>query len=125
GLETFWDVASYFAVNISSPNTPGLRDLQAPEPLDARLARLTATRARLVDQGKVKRPVVIKLSPDIAEEDLPAVVERLLAHSVDGIAVSTSTLSCVGLSDAIARESGGLSGQPLFHRSTAMLARIC
>jgi dihydroorotate dehydrogenase len=124
GLETFWDVASYFAVNISSPNTPGLRDLQAPEALDALLARLMATRARLIDQGKAKRPLVIKLSPDIAEEDLPAIVERLLAHSVDGIAVSNTTLARVGLSDTLAREAGGLSGRPLFHRSTAMLARI-
>lgn len=124
GLESFWDVASYFAVNISSPNTPGLRDLQAPEALDALLARLMATRGRLVDQGKPKRPVVIKLSPDIAEEDVPAIADRLLAHCIDGIAVSNTTLSRPGLSDPAAREAGGLSGRPLFHRSTAMLARI-
>jgi dihydroorotate dehydrogenase len=124
GLETFNDVASYFTVNISSPNTPGLRDLQAPEALDALLTRLTQTRARLADQGKPRRPIVVKLSPDIAEEDLPAIVARLVAHAVDGIAVSNTTLSRAGLTDPAAREAGGLSGRPLFHRSTAMLARV-
>ena len=124
GLETFNDVASYFTVNISSPNTPGLRDLQAPEALDALLTRLTQTRARLADQGKPRRPIVVKLSPDIAEDDLPAIVAHLVAHAVDGIAVSNTTLSRRGFTDPAAREAGGLSGRPLFHRSTAMLARV-
>ena len=124
GLETFNDVVSYFTVNISSPNTPGLRDLQAPGALDALLSRLMAARMRLVEQGGRRRPIIVKLSPDITEEDLPAIVERLVAHTVDGIAVSNTTLSRTGLSDPAAREAGGLSGRPLFHRSTAMLARI-
>jgi dihydroorotate dehydrogenase len=124
GLETFNDIASYFTVNISSPNTPGLRDLQAPAALDALLTRLMHARARLADRGKPRRPIVVKLSPDIAEEDLPAIVARLVAHAVDGIAVSNTTLSRAGLTDRAAREAGGLSGRPLFHRSTAMLARV-
>jgi dihydroorotate dehydrogenase len=124
GLETFNDIASYFTVNISSPNTPGLRDLQAPEALDALLTRLMQTRARLADQGKSRRPIVVKLSPDITEEDLPAIGARLVAHAVDGIAVSNTTLSRAGLTDPAGREAGGLSGRPLFHRSTAMLARV-
>ncbi len=124
GIETFYDVASYFTVNISSPNTPGLRDLQAPAGLDALLSRLVTARARLAGQGKPRRPIVVKLSPDIAEEDLAAVIERLTAHAVDGIAVSNTTLSRAGLMDPAAREAGGLSGRPLFHRSTAMLARV-
>ncbi len=124
GLTTFYDVASYFTVNISSPNTPGLRDLQAPAALDALLSRLMAARARLAGQGGRKRPIVVKLSPDIAEDDIAAIVERLVAHAVDGIAVSNTTLARTGLSDPSAREAGGLSGRPLFHRSTAMLARF-
>jgi len=124
GIETFNEVASYFAINISSPNTPGLRDLQAPEALDALLARVMAARARLADQGKPRRPIVVKLSPDIAEEDIAAIAARLVAHAIDGIAVSNTTLSRPGLTDAAAREAGGLSGRPLFHRSTAMLARV-
>jgi dihydroorotate dehydrogenase len=125
GIETFNALASYFVVNISSPNTPGLRDLQAPAALDALLARVMQARAGLVAAGAPRRPIVVKIAPDIAEADLPAIVERLLAHAVDGIAVSNTTLARPGLRDAaMAKEAGGLSGRPLFHRSTVMLARV-
>jgi dihydroorotate dehydrogenase len=124
GLEAFYDVASYFTVNISSPNTPGLRDLQAPAALDQLLRRLMQARAKCVAEHKPSRPIVIKLSPDVAEEDLDEIVRCLLAHGVDGIAVSNTTLARRGLSDAAAREAGGLSGRPLFHRSTVMLAKV-
>lgn len=124
GLEAFYDLASYFTVNISSPNTSGLRDLQAPAALDELLSRVMAARAALVETGKPKRPVVVKIAPDIAEADIAPVTERLLAHAVDGIAVSNTTLARDGLTDANARETGGLSGRPLFHRSTVMLARV-
>jgi dihydroorotate dehydrogenase len=124
GIETFYDVASFFTINISSPNTPGLRDLQAPAALDELLGRVMAAREQLVQSGKPKRPVVVKLAPDIAEADLEPIAERLLAHAVDGIAVSNTTLARDGLIDANAREVGGLSGRPLFHRSTVMLARV-
>ncbi len=125
GLETFNALASYFAVNISSPNTPGLRDLQAPAALDALLGRVMAAREKLVAGGAPKRPIVVKIAPDIAEADLPAIVERMIAHNVDGIAVSNTTLARTGLRDQItAREAGGLSGRPLFHRSTVTLARV-
>jgi dihydroorotate dehydrogenase len=125
GLETFVDVASYLTVNISSPNTPGLRDLQAPAALDELLSRLMEARANLASKGKRAPPIVVKLSPDIAEDDLDAIIARLVARKVDGIAVSNTTLSRRGLTDAAAaREAGGLSGRPLFHRSTVMLARV-
>jgi len=124
GLATFYDVASYFTVNISSPNTPGLRDLQAPAALDELLGRVMRERERLVTQGKPSRPIVVKIAPDIAEDDMPAICERLVQHRVDGIAVSNTTLSRPGLTEAAQREAGGLSGRPLFPRSTAMLARV-
>jgi dihydroorotate dehydrogenase len=124
GLETFFDVASYFMVNVSSPNTPGLRDLQAPAALDQLLRRLMESRARLVAGGRRSKPIVVKLSPDLTEFDLGAIVELLVAHRVDAIAVSNTTLSRRWLSDPCAREAGGLSGRPLFHRSTAMLAKV-
>ncbi len=125
GLETFNDVASYFTVNISSPNTPGLRDLQAPAALDELLGRIMAARATLVRERKPRRPIIVKIAPDIAEADLEPIVARLVAHAVDGIAVSNTTLSRNGLRDqAGAKESGGLSGRPLFHRSTVVLARV-
>jgi dihydroorotate dehydrogenase len=122
GLEAFYDVASYFTVNISSPNTPGLRDLQAPAALNELLTRVMSVRKRIVAQGRPRRPVVVKIAPDIAEADLPAIAQQLQSHAVDAIAVSNTTLARPGVT--IKTESGGLSGRPLFHRSTAMLARI-
>jgi dihydroorotate dehydrogenase len=124
GLEAFYDVASYFTVNISSPNTPGLRDLQAPAELARLLRRLMEARTKRIAEHKPSRPIVIKLSPDIADEDLPGIVQCLVAHGVDGIAVSNTTLARRGLSDAAAREAGGLSGRPLFQRSTVLLAKV-
>jgi dihydroorotate dehydrogenase len=125
GLETFNRFASVFTVNISSPNTPGLRDLQAPAALDALLTRIMAARAKMVAEGQPLRPIIVKIAPDIAEDDLAPIVERLMAHRVDGIAVSNTTLARAGLSDGkTAAEAGGLSGRPLFHRSTVVLARV-
>lgn len=124
GIETFYAVASYFTVNISSPNTPGLRDLQAPAALDELLGRVMAARAAQVAKGLGDRPVIVKIAPDIAEDDIPEIVARLVAHQVDGIAVSNTTLSRAGLKDSHRSEAGGLSGKPLFGRATAMLARI-
>lgn len=122
GIEVFAPVASYITVNISSPNTPGLRDLQAPAQLGALLERIMAARER---QSGRKVPIVVKLAPDIAEEDLPAIVSQLIAHSVDGIAVSNTTLTRTGVAGARhAAEPGGLSGRPLFQRATVMLARV-
>ena len=125
GIETFNAVASYFTVNISSPNTPGLRDLQAPAELDKLLARVMAARDALVGAGQPRRPVVVKLAPDVAEQELPAIVERLMAHQVDGIALSNTTLARDHLGgNSRAAESGGLSGRPLFNRATRALARV-
>lgn len=124
GLQTFYDVASYFTVNISSPNTPGLRDLQAPAALDELLGRIMEARAKLVAEGKLKHPVIVKIAPDVAVEDLPAIADRFKAHNVDGIAVSNTTLSRTGSTSPAAKEGGGMSGRPLFHRSTVMLARV-
>ena len=125
GIERFQDLADYFMVNISSPNTPGLRDLQAPAALDFLLSRVLEARDLQAEQTGDRRPVAVKIAPDVAEADLPAICERLLAHNVDAIAVSNTTLARpAGLDPALGREAGGLSGRPLFARSTAMLARV-
>ncbi|HJU31651.1 MAG TPA: quinone-dependent dihydroorotate dehydrogenase [Hyphomicrobiaceae bacterium] len=124
GIRCFYDVAAYFTVNISSPNTPGLRDLQAPAALDDLLERVLAERALFIDAGKPRRPVVVKLAPDIAEADLEPIVAVLAKRGVDGIAVGNTTLSRRGVGGTHAGEAGGLSGRPLFHRSTVALARV-
>lgn len=124
GMQAFWPVASYFTVNISSPNTPGLRDLQAPAALDELLGRLMKTRSRLAKGGR-SVPVIVKIAPDVAEEDVEPICSRLMAHGVDGIAVANTTLRRAGLKNAkTGAEAGGLSGAPLFERSTIMLGRI-
>ncbi|MDX2307057.1 MAG: quinone-dependent dihydroorotate dehydrogenase [Hyphomicrobium sp.] len=124
GLRAFYDVASMFTVNISSPNTPGLRDLQAPAALDELLGRLMAARRELVDAGNPLRPIAVKIAPDIAEDDIAPIVARLVEYKVEAIAVSNTTVARTNLASAHARETGGLSGRPLFHRATVMLARI-
>lgn len=124
GLETFYDVANLFTVNISSPNTPGLRDLQAPEALEDLLSRLMTARAKLIAGGKPKKAIVVKIAPDISEADLPATVDALVRHGVDGIAVSNTTLSRAHLTSPARSEQGGVSGRPLFHRATVTLARV-
>lgn len=125
GLETLFPVADYFTINISSPNTPGLRDLQAPKELDSLLSRLMAKRQELVQSGAPTRPITVKLSPDIADDDIAPICERLLAHDVDGIIVSNTTLERSGLhAGPHTKETGGLSGAPLYERSTRLLARV-
>ena len=96
GIERMAPVASYFTINISSPNTPGLRDLQAPEALDALLVRVQDARTAL--EGKVP-PLLVKLAPDLADADLPEVVGVILVHGADGIVVSNTTLAREGLRD--------------------------
>ncbi len=126
GLDVFSDVADYIVVNISSPNTAQLRDLQAPDALDTLLKRLMVRREQLADAGRRRPPMVVKLAPDIAEADLPLIVERLLHHAVDGISVSNTTIARDTVAnEPLASEAGGLSGAPLFDRATRMLAQVC
>lgn len=125
GLDVFSSLADYLVVNISSPNTAQLRDLQAPDALDALLSRLSARRTEMAARGEALPPLVVKLAPDIADDDLPLIVERLMAHAVDGIAVSNTTIARDKVAgEPLADEAGGLSGAPLFERSTRMLARV-
>lgn len=123
GVERFAALASYFTVNISSPNTPGLRDLQAPKALDELLERVMDARDRIAETGR-RIPVLVKLSPDNAEEDLPSIVETLMVRKVDGVIVSNTTLARDRVQGSRWKdEAGGLSGRPLFNRSTRVLAR--
>jgi dihydroorotate dehydrogenase len=122
GIKRMAEVTSYFTINISSPNTPGLRDLQAPEALDSLLERVQEARAAL---PRKPPPLLVKLAPDLADEDLPEVVRVIVARGVDGIVVTNTTLARDGLRDrAFAAESGGLSGRPLFARATRMMALV-
>lgn len=119
GVRVFAAYADYLAINISSPNTPGLRSLQSREMLEELLDRVMPARP-----AGVKTPIFLKISPDLPDEELAEAVAVALRHKVDGLIVSNTTLSREGLRSANAPEAGGLSGAPLFHRSTVMLARV-
>lgn len=125
GIRTFYDVARYFTANISSPNTPGLRDLQAKESLHALLSAVLAARAEEAARSGRQVPVFLKVAPDLTEEGLDDIAEVALAHPLDGLIVSNTTLSRTGLRDTRqAGEAGGLSGKPLFEKSTVVLAKM-
>jgi len=120
GVKTFADVASYFTVNISSPNTPGLRDLQQRGALDDLVARVIEAR----DSCAIRRPVLVKIAPDVDLVALDDIVSVCRARGIDGMIVSNTTISRpTSVMDAKASESGGLSGRPLFDLSTRTLAR--
>jgi len=124
GIRAFADCADYFTVNVSSPNTPGLRALQTPDRLNALLDRLGSVRRDLAGTSPAP-PLLVKLSPDIAEDELPAVVQAVMAHDVAGLILTNTTLSRPGLETApYADEAGGLSGRPLFALATRVLAQV-
>ncbi len=122
GIRRFAAVASYFTINVSSPNTPGLRDLQGAQALDDLLARVLAARDA-VSATAGRRPVLLKIAPDLALEDLDDAVRIARQRGIDGMIISNTTISRpAGLHGPVA-ETGGLSGKPLFARSTHMLAQ--
>jgi dihydroorotate dehydrogenase len=124
GLRAFYGAADYFTVNISSPNTPGLRDLQAPDRLHRLLARLMSERESLAADAGPRRPILVKLAPDIHDDDLPATIACLVEHQIDGIILTNTTISRAEIPQAAYRaEAGGLSGRPLFQRATRTLAK--
>ncbi|WP_298813491.1 quinone-dependent dihydroorotate dehydrogenase [uncultured Roseibium sp.] len=124
GIYAFADIATYFTVNISSPNTPGLRDLQARSVLAELLTGVISARDECTQKIGRHVPVLLKIAPDVADEDLSDIVEEVLSKGVDGLIVSNTTISRDGLSGfGPAEEAGGLSGRPLFRKSTIMLAR--
>lgn len=117
GLKAVEDIADYIVINISSPNTPGLRDLQAGDALHELVGRVMEARA-------TRTPLLIKIAPDLEESNLEDIAAVALEHKIDGMIVSNTTLSRHGLLDRAAGEAGGMSGRPLFELSTRILAKM-
>ncbi|HXN15170.1 MAG TPA: quinone-dependent dihydroorotate dehydrogenase, partial [Usitatibacter sp.] len=122
-LDAVYDRATYVTVNISSPNTAGLRELQSAARLDELLATLMSRRESLAARYGRRKPLVVKVAPDLTAEEVSAIAALALKHRVDGIIATNTTVGREGVShDPQASESGGLSGRPLLARSTQVLA---
>lgn len=121
GMQRLFEHADYFTINISSPNTPGLRELQQPERIKALLSALIDFRNDL----PVRRPVFVKLDPDLLDSDLFRVLDSIGQANVDGLIATNTTLNRPGtLKSKFSHESGGLSGSPLFDKAIERVSAI-
>ncbi|WP_300318931.1 quinone-dependent dihydroorotate dehydrogenase [Accumulibacter sp.] len=124
-LDRVYSVASYVAVNISSPNTTNLRELQRDDALDALLGSLKETQARLADQHGKYVPLALKIAPDLEDQQIQAIADLLRQHRMDGVIATNTTLSRAGVEgQRHADEAGGLSGAPLLAMSTAVVGKL-
>lgn len=124
-LRKVYEYAGYITVNISSPNTKNLRSLQYGEALDKLLSGLKAEQARLSQKFQQYKPLVLKIAPDLTEEEIASVADSLIRHSIDGVIAGNTTLSretVTGLTNA--EQVGGLSGKPLNALSTKLIMRL-
>lgn len=125
GLRKVYPWAGYVTVNISSPNTPGLRDLQYGATFERLLDTLKTEQQRLATAQGRYVPLAVKIAPDLADEDLVTVGQALIKHEIDGVIATNTTFAragVVGLPHA--HETGGLSGAPLQERSTAVVRQL-
>ena len=121
GLGVLWNLADYFTINISSPNTPGLRDLQSGDALSELLGRINEKRGELAGD-EASKPIFLKVAPDLDFAQIERIVEAVRGYGLSGLIVSNTTLSRPeGLRSRFKDEAGGLSGAPLMHLSTQIL----
>jgi dihydroorotate dehydrogenase len=121
-LERAYPLATYITVNISSPNTQGLRDLQEEETLHRFIGTLREAQERLAGRHGKRKPMLLKIAPDLTEIELDAIADVLLASGIDGVICTNTTIDRDTVAgDPNAHETGGLSGRPLFEKSTAVL----
>lgn len=124
-LQKVYPYASYVTVNISSPNTKNLRQLQGASELDGLLSRLKDAQQRLADQHKRYVPIALKIAPDIDQEQIQTIAQALLHHKMDAVIATNTTISreaVQGLKHA--EETGGLSGSPVFEASNAVIRAL-
>lgn len=117
--------ANYIAINISSPNTPGLRELQTPVYLKNLLTDLKAKQKQLSEQHQKYVPLVVKIAPDLTDSEIQEMANTLLEVGIDGVIATNTSLSREGVTDSVlAKEPGGLSGKPLSKRSTEVISKL-
>lgn len=119
GLKAVYPIADYICINISSPNTKNLRELQGDEQLDALLSVLSKTRDALADQSGQYKPLALKVAPDMNAQQIDTICKSLLTHKIDGLVATNTTISREAITGhALANEAGGLSGAPIAAQST-------
>ncbi|UDG82292.1 Dihydroorotate dehydrogenase (quinone) [Candidatus Vallotia cooleyia] len=124
-LERIYPFASYIAINISSPNTKNLRQLQSADALDALLGTLKDKQQRLADRYRKQVPLALKIAPDLDDEQIKSISDMLLNHHIDGVIATNTTLSrTVVKSLRHGDEAGGLSGRPVFHLSNRIIRQL-
>jgi dihydroorotate dehydrogenase len=124
-LDKVYDAASYVTVNISSPNTKNLRELQKDDALDDLLARLKARQGVLADRHGRYVPLALKIAPDLDDAQIAMIADALRRHRMDGVIATNTTLSRDGVAGlANADEAGGLSGAPVFRKSTEVVQKL-
>jgi len=123
-LRLFYDRVDYFAVNVSSPNTMGLRKLQGRDLLEGLLQELMSERDRLQLELDKPLPVFVKLSPDLSDHELDDALEAITGTSIDGVIAANTTIQRENLLDLDPGEEGGLSGKPIKELSTSMIRKI-
>ena len=125
GLRGVYPHASYVTINISSPNTRGLRTLQQADQVEQLLARLSSLRAQLAEKHGKRVPLVLKVAPDLADAEIEAIADALRRHGIDGLIATNTSTSRDGVAGLPhASEAGGLSGAPIRARATRVLAQF-
>ncbi len=125
GLDGVYPHADYITINISSPNTKSLRDLQSSEALDALLGALNARRQVLAEQHKKAVPLTVKIAPDVDSDQLQAIAQALVKHAIDGVIATNTTISRQGVEgQPHAQEAGGLSGTPVHEKSLLVIRQL-
>lgn len=125
GLSHVYPHAHYVTVNLSSPNTPGLRALQFGDSFSALLEALKLQQQRLAKLHNRYVPLVVKIAPDLDETELNSISKTLVQFEIDGVIATNTTITRTGVeSHSLAKEAGGLSGEPLFEKSTQVVAQL-
>ena len=124
-LRKVYELASYVTVNISSPNTQGLRALQGADHLDALLAAIAEERERLAERHSKRVPLAVKIAPDLNEAEISAIAERLRRYGIDAVIATNTTVTRDGIGALPhASEAGGLSGAPLAEKATSVITKL-
>ncbi|MDR4652190.1 MAG: quinone-dependent dihydroorotate dehydrogenase [Nitrosomonas sp.] len=124
-LKKVYPLASYVTINISSPNTQNLRQLQGADALDRLLAELKSEQLRLAQQHGEYKPLAVKIAPDLDPSQIESIAALLLKHNIDGVIATNTTLARTGIEHlSVSHEAGGLSGAPLTQQSNTVIRKL-